>query len=417
MTGADGTNGLANGYVYNADGKRTRRSIDSGGAVWWHVYGIGGELVAEYRIVGGAPTLKKEYGYRNGELLVVWDGDEAGDKRWQWRVTDQLGTARMLVDLSGSFGTIKRRDYLPFGEEVLAGVGHRTIGNGYPGMLAANPRQHFTGYERDNESGLDYAQARYYASTQGKFTSPDQPFVDQNEDNPQSWNLYAYVRNNPLKYSDPEGDSCYYSESGTLIGCDGDKRIRVEGERLYFTPKKGSKPLVYDLNKLKVQEEISDRACNCKPIPTEAQFARALFTLWGGAVVIGATGGAVAYAGGITLGGSSITTLGLPAGPVTPLPVAIGTELSKAAAREAIEQMGLSEAAKAAARRALMRAAANQKINILRGAAGEVIVRVYRQGYDGFQVIETIIDSAGNKRVIQQAVDALGRLVHWDPKK
>ncbi|MCW5967911.1 MAG: RHS repeat-associated core domain-containing protein [Blastocatellales bacterium] len=224
MTGADGTNGLANGYVYNADGKRTRRSIDSGGAVWWHVYGIGGELVAEYRVIGGVPTLKKEYGYRNGELLVVWDGDETGDKRWQWRVTDQLGTARMLVDLSGTFGAMKRRDYLPFGEEILAGVGHRTIGNGYPGMLAANPRQHFTGKERDKEISLDYFEARYFSSIQGRFTSPDEfqggphevlvmgsghpqkqalPYANILE--PQSLNKYPYCLNNPLRYIDPDG--------------------------------------------------------------------------------------------------------------------------------------------------------------------------------------------------------------------
>jgi len=59
--------------------------------------------------------------------------------------------------------------------------------------------------ERDNETGLDYFLARYYSSTQGRFTSPDIPFADQSEGNPQSWNLYAYVGNNPLKYIDPFG--------------------------------------------------------------------------------------------------------------------------------------------------------------------------------------------------------------------
>ncbi|MCW5967905.1 MAG: RHS repeat-associated core domain-containing protein [Blastocatellales bacterium] len=187
--------------------------------------GIGGGLVAEYRIVGGAPTLK-EYGYRNGELLVVWDGDEAGDKRWQWRVTDQLGTARMLVDLSGSFGAIKRRDYLPFGEEILAGVGHRTIGNGYPGMLAANPRQHFTGYERDSETGLDFAQARYYANIQGRFTSVDPLLASAELDEPQSWNRYSYTLNNPLKYTDLTGEKWavqYENGQATFRWYDGDK--------------------------------------------------------------------------------------------------------------------------------------------------------------------------------------------------
>jgi RHS repeat-associated protein len=66
-------------------------------------------------------------------------------------------------------------------------------------------RQKFTSKERDLETGLDYFLARYYSSTQGRFTGPDQPFVGQYEDDPQSWNLYTYVGNNPLVFTDPFG--------------------------------------------------------------------------------------------------------------------------------------------------------------------------------------------------------------------
>jgi RHS repeat-associated protein len=59
--------------------------------------------------------------------------------------------------------------------------------------------------ERDVETGLDYFIARYYGSSLGRFTSPDQPFLDQYGSDPQSWNLYTYVGNNPLKYVDPLG--------------------------------------------------------------------------------------------------------------------------------------------------------------------------------------------------------------------
>jgi hypothetical protein len=52
---------------------------------------------------------------------------------------------------------------------------------------------------------LDYFLARYYSSAQGRFTSADQPFAGQREHDPQSWNLYLYVTNNPLKYFDPFG--------------------------------------------------------------------------------------------------------------------------------------------------------------------------------------------------------------------
>src|ERR1700733_3499674 len=61
----------------------------------------------------------------------------------------------------------------------------------------------FTGKERDSESGLDNFGPRYYASTMGRFMSPD-PFGGHYTD-PQTLNKYAYVRNNPLRFTDPTG--------------------------------------------------------------------------------------------------------------------------------------------------------------------------------------------------------------------
>jgi RHS repeat-associated protein len=71
-----------------------------------------------------------------------------------------------------------------------------------------------TGKERDAESGNDYFGARYYASTMGRFLSPD-PQGNSYADfsNPQSWNMYAYVFNNPLKFTDPTGMYCYYGDT------------------------------------------------------------------------------------------------------------------------------------------------------------------------------------------------------------
>jgi RHS repeat-associated protein len=66
-------------------------------------------------------------------------------------------------------------------------------------------RSRCTSKERDAETGLDFFGARYFSSAQGRFTSADEPFADQDENNPQSWNLYAYGRNNPLRNIDPTG--------------------------------------------------------------------------------------------------------------------------------------------------------------------------------------------------------------------
>lgn len=64
-----------------------------------------------------------------------------------------------------------------------------------------------TGKERDSEDGLDDFEARYMGSNIGRFMSPD-PDDDsgfENQDDPQSWNGYSYVRNNPLTLTDPDG--------------------------------------------------------------------------------------------------------------------------------------------------------------------------------------------------------------------
>ena len=59
--------------------------------------------------------------------------------------------------------------------------------------------------ERDAETGLDFFESRYFSSAQGRFTSPDEPFAGWDQRNSQSWNLYSYGLNNPLKFVDPDG--------------------------------------------------------------------------------------------------------------------------------------------------------------------------------------------------------------------
>ena len=145
-------------------------------------------------------------------------GTSAGAEKIQWLVADHLGTPRMVFDQSGT--VVKRHDYLPFGEELSAGVGGRSPGLGYSG--GDGIRQQFTEKERDNETGLDYFGARYYSGNHGRFTGTD-PFdiniecqrtADQDEADtlfreyigePQHWNRYSYALNNPLKYVDPDG--------------------------------------------------------------------------------------------------------------------------------------------------------------------------------------------------------------------
>ena len=133
----------------------------------------------------------------------------------------------MIIDQTGALANIKRHDYLPFGEELFAPTGGRTTALGYVGD---NVRQQFTQKERDTETGLDYFLARYYSSTQGRFTSVDpfdialdtQQAAELNPERgrtlfnaylsqPQQWNRYSYAINNPLLYVDPTGEAIQLS--------------------------------------------------------------------------------------------------------------------------------------------------------------------------------------------------------------
>jgi len=125
-----------------------------------------------------------------------------------------------------------RHDYLPFGEEILQGEDGR--GSSYPastGPTTDGVNQKFTGKERDAETASsamqanDYFGARYYSSSQGRFTSPDwsalpQPVPYAELTDPQTLNLYGYVRNNPLTISDADGHGLVCKgPDGNIISC------------------------------------------------------------------------------------------------------------------------------------------------------------------------------------------------------
>jgi len=168
--------GVMTSYAYDGDGRRVKKVDYTGTTVF--VYNAGGQLIAEYVENGGGGTVQMSY-------LSV----------------DHLGSTRVVTD--GNQAVKARHDYLPFGEELGSGIGGRSTAMGY--SQPDGVRQKFTGYEHDDESGLDFAQARYYSSAQGRFLSAD-PLLSSGEvEEPQTWNRYSYALNNPLVFTDPSG--------------------------------------------------------------------------------------------------------------------------------------------------------------------------------------------------------------------
>lgn len=122
-------------------------------------------------------------------------------------VVDQIGSTRLVTDGSGT--PLRRYDYLPFGEEIAPDGMTRTAAAGYPAAASGgntdgfNPK--FTGQYRDNETGFDFMNARYYSPGEGRFISPHPENAGAGVMDSQSWNGYSYVGNNPLTFVDPSG--------------------------------------------------------------------------------------------------------------------------------------------------------------------------------------------------------------------
>jgi RHS repeat-associated protein len=130
---------------------------------------------------------------------------------------DHLGSARLLSGYSGY--PISSSIFLPYGEEFNPQV---TIHH-----------YKFTGKERDSESGLDNFGARYDSSQYGRFMTPDPLLNSGRPWEPQSWNRYAYVMNNPLRYTDPDGLYDFDTQCGDDKKClDNQERFTAAVERL-----------------------------------------------------------------------------------------------------------------------------------------------------------------------------------------
>ncbi|MGI9072064.1 MAG: hypothetical protein ACR2JB_12315 [Bryobacteraceae bacterium] len=128
-------------YGYDGSGHRVTKS-NNGLISTLYVYDIFGNLAAEYNSFGAqqSPCSTCYLSY------------------------DHLGSVRTVTDNSSSANIIARHDYLPFGEEIPANTAGR---RGEWGPLSDKVDQKFTGQERDDETGFDFFQARYFYGAQG----------------------------------------------------------------------------------------------------------------------------------------------------------------------------------------------------------------------------------------------------------
>jgi RHS repeat-associated protein len=210
--------GTATQCVYDAEGRRVAKGLLSAWpASTWPPTAPGTTCAAPTTANGF--TLSAQYLLdQGGDQVTELNGSTNPANNWQhsnvwpgghldatydtlglhFHLADPLGTRRVQTNAVGLVEETCQG--LPFGNGLNC-----IVPPGAPSTADDATEHHFTGKERDTESGNDYFGARYYASSMGRWMSPDEAFADQHAYNPQTWNLYAYGRNNPLGGFDPNG--------------------------------------------------------------------------------------------------------------------------------------------------------------------------------------------------------------------
>jgi len=268
-------------------------------------------LLDETRISNVARSgdwIKTQYNNQNspGTFYTISGTAGTATASVNWLVADHLGSPRMVLDQTGSLANMKRHDYLPFGEELAAPTGGRNTAQGYAG--GDGVRQHFTSKEREVETTLDYFGARYYSSVQGRFTGVDPEQEGVRNDDPQSWNGYAYTGGNPMVRIDPDGKKyliCNAEGKGCVEYSDEEfYRIRRETRGSYQYTGSGdfyeSGAIIKDGEVIATYVQISiddyDKQVIFAVRRAVSPIPKATLAFFGISVVAGGTGGAIVYA-------------------------------------------------------------------------------------------------------------------------
>ena len=172
---------LTTTFAYDGDGGRVKKTVDDGSTVTATTY-IGQLYVCE----GTAPPLScAKMIFAGSQRIAMVQVDTGAASYFH---PDHLGSTSVLTDANG---TVEQDvAYYPYGD---------TRNN----TGTADVAYKYTGKEQDGSTGLYFYEARYYDPVLGRFISPDTIVPDPLD--PQAFNRYCYVLNNPLKYTDPSG--------------------------------------------------------------------------------------------------------------------------------------------------------------------------------------------------------------------
>jgi RHS repeat-associated protein len=172
------TNDGSHTYAYDASNQRYKKVM--GGAMTHYIWRAS-QVIAEHN--GSTGAVVTDCVYSGSRMIANVSGGST-----QYFLSDRL-SMRMTLDTGGN--VLGRQAHLPFGEDFAE--------------TGTQEKHHFTSYERDSESGTDYALNRQYAEGIGRFGQVDPKRCGRNGDFPQDWHRYVYVRNDPADLVDPKG--------------------------------------------------------------------------------------------------------------------------------------------------------------------------------------------------------------------
>jgi len=204
-------------YVYDAAGQRVRKVTEL----------ATGSLKNERIYLGGFEIYRQHAGADAGlvrETLHIMDGQQrialvetktqqsgllnrlrrfftGPEQLIRYQFGNHLGSASLELDDQAQ--VISYEEYYPYGSTSYQAVRSQT---------ETPKRYRYTGMERDEESGLAYHSARYYAPWLGRWTSYDPVGISVEP------NLYPYALNNPIVLLDPNGRDAWWSSALDFVG-------------------------------------------------------------------------------------------------------------------------------------------------------------------------------------------------------
>jgi RHS repeat-associated protein len=168
--------GTTASYAYDQQNRRYKKTV---GSTVTHYLWEGNQVLAEHN--GSTGAAQTDY-IGSGSRMIA----KVASGATSYILSDRL-SVRLTLNSSGA--VVGQQGHLPFGEDFAES--------------GTQQKQHFTNYERDSESGTDYAVNRQYNQSVGRFNRVD-PKAGV-ADNPQSLNRYSYTLNNPVGLIDPNG--------------------------------------------------------------------------------------------------------------------------------------------------------------------------------------------------------------------